>query len=89
MNRARTRRLIVLPALLWAALSATPAVADSCAYATIGDGGAGGGISLTAVAGSGAARAAGGGAHHGGGPPDVEDGAGDRVGGNGRGHGHG
>ncbi|MEU7607289.1 hypothetical protein, partial [Streptomyces sp. NPDC041003] len=34
MNRACAQRLLAVPVLLWAALAATPAVADSCAYAT-------------------------------------------------------
>ncbi|MYT23073.1 hypothetical protein GTW69_22765, partial [Streptomyces sp. SID7760] len=82
MNRASTRRLLVVPVLLWAALSATSAVADSSAYATIDTGDGAGAPGLVATAGTGATASVRGGGHHGGGPPV---GWGD---GHGIGHGH-
>ncbi|NXY98652.1 hypothetical protein HYE82_30600, partial [Streptomyces sp. BR123] len=81
MNRASARHLLVAPALLWAALSATPAVADSCAYATIRTGNGSATVSAVAVAGGGASAAIRGGADHGDGPSE------DRRKGQGTGHG--
>ncbi|MCF3184786.1 hypothetical protein IPZ70_33335, partial [Streptomyces polychromogenes] len=68
MNRALARRLLAVPVLLWAALSTTPAVADSCAYAVVGTGDDGASVEAYAYAGSAGRAAARGGGHHDGGP---------------------
>ncbi|WP_235438760.1 hypothetical protein, partial [Streptomyces yangpuensis] len=64
MNRACARRLLAVPVLLWAALSVTPAVADSSAYATT-DPGDGVNVAAVVAAASGDGRGRGrGGGHH-------------------------
>ncbi|MGO4460168.1 hypothetical protein AB4039_23145, partial [Streptomyces sp. M-16] len=64
MNRACARRLLAVPVLLWAALSASPAVADSCAYATIDAGDGRTVLEAFAAAGGGADGDGRGGGHH-------------------------
>ncbi|WP_129593354.1 hypothetical protein [Streptomyces sp. C] len=82
MNRALARRLLAAPVLLWASLSATPAVADSCAYATVGSADGTSVVELYAYAGSGGNGAGRGGGHHGG------HGNGHTCGHRGKGHAH-